>query len=516
VDKERELKRLLGKGRRERVILVATQVIEAGIDISCDDLHTELCPMNALVQRAGRCARYPTETGTVHVYPLGDEAAQPWLPYGDRRAPDPTLTATETLLRDEAMAGTALTPGIAAAWVEAVHREADERTLRTGWQSRLAEMLRRIACNAIERQPVAVGDLIREESTDEVRVIVADAAELPERPTPREAVKLSRWALVHAFDAGGPSRVGPVVWGWSSDDEPHWEALQTAGELARYYNVCVSPSVARYTREVGLEVGVTGVQASPLRVEPRRPGHALLREGWADHALAVRRTALARVAEEDDSGWLSRAVDARYGLGADELQAAAAACGLLHDLGKLQQGWQAWAEAWERTQDAGYAHEQALAHTTYDPDNRDDRARLSGFEPKRPPHAAQSACLATAVLDTPLATVARERQGLVGSACMAAILAHHGGWLPTDPRLGLAEQLWRGWEADLRRCAVNGEVPRLVRQVLAQSDRRRPVARLLDLTVGPDRLSTYWPLVAFLTRTLRLADQRATAEAGSE
>jgi hypothetical protein len=99
---------------------------------------------------------------------------------------------------------------------------------------------------------------------------------------------------------------------------------------------------------------------------------------------------------------------------------------------------------------------------------------------------------------------------------MAAILAHHGGWLPTDPRLGLAEQLWRGWEADLRRCAVNGEVPRLVRQVLAQADRRRLVARLLDLTVAPERLSTYWPLVALLTRTLRLADQRATAEAGSE
>jgi len=80
--KEEKLRSLFGKQAQGSAILVATQVVEAGLDISCNHLHTEICPMNALVQRAGRCARFPGERGTVHVYALPDEE-RAWLPYGD-------------------------------------------------------------------------------------------------------------------------------------------------------------------------------------------------------------------------------------------------------------------------------------------------------------------------------------------------------------------------------------------------------------------------------------------------
>jgi CRISPR-associated endonuclease/helicase Cas3 len=45
-------------------IIVATQVVEAGVDISAGCLVTELAPWSSLVQRFGRCARYG---GTGHV-----------------------------------------------------------------------------------------------------------------------------------------------------------------------------------------------------------------------------------------------------------------------------------------------------------------------------------------------------------------------------------------------------------------------------------------------------------------
>ena len=48
-------------------IIVATQVIEAGVDISAKTLITDLGPWSSLVQRFGRCARYPGETGQVLV-----------------------------------------------------------------------------------------------------------------------------------------------------------------------------------------------------------------------------------------------------------------------------------------------------------------------------------------------------------------------------------------------------------------------------------------------------------------
>lgn len=69
--KEMHLKQIFAQdwqARRERQcqVLIATQVIEAGINITCEVMHTQLCPMNALLQRAGRCARFGGEEGEVY------------------------------------------------------------------------------------------------------------------------------------------------------------------------------------------------------------------------------------------------------------------------------------------------------------------------------------------------------------------------------------------------------------------------------------------------------------------
>jgi CRISPR-associated endonuclease/helicase Cas3 len=514
-DKEAAITRLLGKGEHDRAVVVATQVIEAGIDISCDDLHTELCPVNALVQRAGRCARYPTERGTVHVYRLpADERG--WLPYGDLQAPSSELTATEQLLAALPGGEARLVPSVVAEWVERVHGGGDEKALRDGWGAREREVLGRIRLRAFERRrDLGVSDLIRQESTSDVRAIVARADDLPARPGQREPITISRWALPDALAAADPA-AGDVAWGWSLGMSPGWEPIKSREEMQRQFVVCLAPSVARYTKELGLEIGLVGNQVSPNRVEPPRPGYApMSMEGWADHARNVARAAQKRLDDEDSTGWLRAGLQRRYGLTPAELRTAVSACGLLHDFGKLQAGWQEWAIAWQRTKDESYVPVEALAHTTYNADNAADRAAQRGFTPKRPPHAAQGAYLALAALLRLLADMPAERRGLLASACAAAILAHHGGWLPDAPDLGLAG-LWPGWKADLQRAAVNGQTPSRVQALLQERDRRQALEHVLAVTVGPDALAKYWPLVAYLTRTLRLADRRATAEAGSE
>jgi CRISPR-associated helicase Cas3 len=50
-------------GEHEGIILLATQVVEAGIDLSCDLMLTELAPLDSIVQRMGRCARFRGENG---------------------------------------------------------------------------------------------------------------------------------------------------------------------------------------------------------------------------------------------------------------------------------------------------------------------------------------------------------------------------------------------------------------------------------------------------------------------
>jgi len=80
---EKQIGEYFGKGSNKgNVILVSTQVIEAGLNITCDTMHTEIAPINSLIQRIGRCARFSGK-GRIYVYDKPEDST--YLPYkGDR------------------------------------------------------------------------------------------------------------------------------------------------------------------------------------------------------------------------------------------------------------------------------------------------------------------------------------------------------------------------------------------------------------------------------------------------
>jgi CRISPR-associated endonuclease/helicase Cas3 len=70
VDRRREVKRALGgddPNRQDRIV-VATQAVEAGVDVSAATLFTELAPWSSLVQRFGRANRYAELCDGANVY----------------------------------------------------------------------------------------------------------------------------------------------------------------------------------------------------------------------------------------------------------------------------------------------------------------------------------------------------------------------------------------------------------------------------------------------------------------
>lgn len=499
--KEERLRALFGKGTRGPAILVATQVVEAGLDISCDHLHTEICPMNALVQRAGRCARFEGEEGTVHVYPLPEEECA-WLPYGDLQAEDNTLTRTRALL--ERVGNGTMDPLRASEWVREVHEPDDEVALQEGWRQRLQECLRRIEQNAIVRDPKRVADLIRGDDTDSVRVIINDETNRPETPGQREALSLSRRSLHRLFQAAHRD----FGWFWDGSEESPWKPLRSGEDLHRTYVVCLRPRIAAYDEQIGLRLGIAGSRESPSRTEPKRPGHAPLHaESWADHAQRVAAEVQERLRREaHNDALLRRGLQTRYGLSPEGILAAARTCALLHDLGKLQEGWQRWAESVQRSKDRNYQHDVPLAHTDFDPEDPGDHQRLRTLSIPRPPHAPASAYFGRAFLAELLSSVPNDARTYVASACTAAILAHHGGWWPHDFELH-PPNLWSGWDG-----AVKAAIGRAPRQEDLSNLRRYRMDKILTPTTGADSLAKWWPLVAYLTRTLRLSDQRATAE----
>lgn len=59
-------------------ILVSTQAVEAGVDLSADTLVTEVAPWSSLIQRFGRCNRNGTQEGRVFWMPLLTQTALPY------------------------------------------------------------------------------------------------------------------------------------------------------------------------------------------------------------------------------------------------------------------------------------------------------------------------------------------------------------------------------------------------------------------------------------------------------
>jgi CRISPR-associated endonuclease/helicase Cas3 len=90
-DRERiqnEITDYFGKGAvNEPAILVATQVAEAGLNISAPLVITELCPMDSLIQRAGRCQRFKPKDESqrkglvIVVKPKGEDKTKWYVPY---------------------------------------------------------------------------------------------------------------------------------------------------------------------------------------------------------------------------------------------------------------------------------------------------------------------------------------------------------------------------------------------------------------------------------------------------
>lgn len=82
---EDRLSKFFGKSANpDQAILVTTQVAEAGLNISAPLVITELCPMDSLIQRAGRCQRFnpdgsPERKGKVIV--VKSAGAKGYVPY---------------------------------------------------------------------------------------------------------------------------------------------------------------------------------------------------------------------------------------------------------------------------------------------------------------------------------------------------------------------------------------------------------------------------------------------------
>lgn len=84
---------------KDKIVLVSTQVVEAGVDMDFDEVIRDLAPLDSIIQCAGRCNRnYSKEQGKVFVYNMVNEKQEP---YGKYIYGNTLLNLTRQLLKKQ-------------------------------------------------------------------------------------------------------------------------------------------------------------------------------------------------------------------------------------------------------------------------------------------------------------------------------------------------------------------------------------------------------------------------------
>ena len=290
------------KATEHNAVLVTTQVIEAGIDISADQMHTELAPMNAVIQRAGRVARFeaPRNVGLVSVYELlTDTGGRKRLgPYRDH---NDLVEATRAVFEDLPENGQIADYSNELHWIEDVHAETETGVLEKHLGLRNSHPRRRAVNEAMDSdERSCLSQLVRDANS--VSVVVSAEP---------ESLNFTGWDPVRKCHIGWPPllSVPPEVLKWAlepfvNSDSDSWIAKGAAFtedehrdlqinwsrivDGRGFHLLAIHPNYASYDKDFGLFLGRSG-QVTPSDPEALPPfqRYQYEVEPWTQHARRV-------------------------------------------------------------------------------------------------------------------------------------------------------------------------------------------------------------------------------------
>ncbi len=515
--KEDSIRERFARGNEDgSMIVVATQAIEVGLDITSAALHTELAPANAVIQRAGRCARYQGEEGDVYVYRFSQDVNGETIDLCEKVNPYRKQEGVfqATFQQFQQYSGQRLDFAAEQAILSAAHGEQDRQTIldlqmnQFDWRRQIYAVMRGDGY-------ADAGNVIREVFQQQV-TIHSDPDKLLDSPfdapsfglhpgTVRQYVKAwleqgdVEWAVKYLREVPDPEQANRSVYTWEEVYTP--ETVQGAKLIV------VNPALAAYSKELGFlpdRGGGWEEQPSPEgdRQEREAPRHTYRLETYEEHVRQVHQ-AFAELWPELD--WAARRLEERFGLAAGSVRRAAELAVLLHDVGKLSRGWQGWVRKYQAEIGAPVEAGQAYAHTTSQSEAHKAAAQRVG---KRPTHAVEGAVASVQILLSALG----EGSPLV-EAAFSAIARHHTSDAAQNAAFRLEKQAARHVQDTL---ALGKHVKPAAPSLLGVDEEIRPdfgaedaIATLSDNPNGHELAAFFAYLV--LVRALRRADQRGTA-----
>lgn len=560
----KNLRDLVGKGQWEKgnwsyqeqksLIVIATQVVEVGLDISVQTLHTELSPANSLIQRAGRCARFEKQHGRVIIYPLGeDEQGQPVssLPYDAK-------LCTTTWQALEHYDGLVMSFEQEQELVDTVHTVGDLKLLaryedhRGDLQEAITKILR-------TNERGDADELIRD--VTQVQLLIHN--------TPKETITTAPWRWQHfslhpgllqgkhwehlreqqASTGSDWMRMAVLAQAEEQPDEEEdskqtstytWSSLTNPAEVPGTLMIAIPNQLATYDQKLGLvflderlklsdawlqKLMEQEYQSTLPEYKKLPPSEQMTRVQRYEQHIGGLADAY-HYGLRSELAYTMKCLEDLMGLQRGTIDHAIQLAIATHDLGKLDSRWQHWARAWQRLRNektnwsAHYQEPGAhyfFAKTDYNYRSKEEREWQKELKDKRPHHACESVTAGRAMIaqsldingpDSPMLPVLR-------SICYAVAhhhtpSAHEYGATSISPAAVTAinkalEYVRRegAWTYDLQKLELSFAKGDLFPISLSRGKFTQP-----DVASDSGELLETW-LAFLIVRALRIADQRA-------
>ncbi len=500
---------------KESLILVATQVIEVGLDITCDNLHTEIAPASSILQRAGRCARFENEQGDVFIYdvPLDKNGNRRFAPYHEKDEKPLCEKAWTAFL---ARSGQALDFFGEQKVIDEVHTEADEKMLNEleANKGRTWDEIRQ----AMTKSDLSMRPRLIRDSSDSRTLLVHSDPYLLGNPYSWRGFSIFQGSLKKWWKDLQESGLGKdIEWilkypeetkesrdSQDARENPKFEWPECPKHLEEpVYSplYVVNPSLVLYDERIGFRFGENSSVHTTELIERAKGGKrdfdsTYQLEDYPTHIKNMMRHYRERYAER--LRFAASRLENKLGLDGGSIDRATRLAIAFHDVGKMQTQWQTWARNFQEAigeKDLVRDTNFMIAHTHSE--TEDHRAKEKKVKPRRPHHAGEGAAAAMNLIRE-----FSDANDAFYKAVLTAIARHH------SPRTDKFD------EYRMERASVAAVASALIEA--GESVETNLVARTLQLDspdieldvelLGSDNRAEEWLMYLLVVRALRLTD----------
>jgi len=511
-EKENKLKILFGRDSKESAILISTQVIEAGMDISCDVMHTEISPVNSFLQRAGRCARFENEYGEIYVYDILDEVEKVLIDSDNeedrneiRKLNNKYLPYEKdicSLSLSELRKCNSIDEKIASELVNNVLQEVEKKSI-----SNITERIYnkdKIQKSWKDCDKKHYRETVRDIQT--IDLVLYDLENYGNEkiiPWQYETISVYKWSFISWAKQVEEDRMDKEDWIFAKAEQSsdscfdfEWQDKDSyilkrlsIDEMKNHFDVIfVSNRYFNYSPEVGFMVSQNDNHAtSPLKEGKQKDKQNIT---YKKDTFYQHNKALLNCFETEFKPNLKFMLNELENYWEEKLDweklIKFALC--FHDYGKLNIAWQKPMIEFQSRKSGIDCSQEVLAHTDYD-ENTDKELAKECKVNKKPPHAGIGAIQAHKLLCD---TYSEE----IANVVAIAILKHHSSETQSSADFYIANSGIQEMDILLKECSIKGHLTHKMDKEL-----------LDDLLPETHK---EWILCLFLIRILRLCDQKAT------